>query len=60
MQYVEFSHSTITYNAPVISIVFKPGVKMSVGEAREMIVAAEKLSGKSPILFCPISGIMLK
>jgi hypothetical protein len=50
MQHIEFSHSTITYNAPVISIVFKLGAKMGVPEAREMIVVAEKLSENKPYL----------
>jgi hypothetical protein len=50
MKKAEFVHSTITYDPPVIYIVFKKGAKMDSAEALEMIAAAETLSGKTPYL----------
>jgi hypothetical protein len=45
---IQFKHSTVSYDSNTILIVFKEGAKMDVPEARELIVAAEKLSSKKP------------
>lgn len=54
-QHKDFSYCTLSYKAPIISIVFKKGAVMDVAEAKEMIVAAESMSGKKPyVLFSDI------
>ena len=47
---IEFPHAIISYKAPVITIKFKEGSTLDVGEIRELIVAAEKLTNNRPYL----------
>jgi hypothetical protein len=50
MNHIDFPHSTVTYKAPVMYLKFKEGAELDVKEVREMILAAESLSGKRPYL----------
>ncbi len=50
MEHIDFPHSIISYQSPVVHIVFKENAKVDASEAREMIKAAEGLSGKKPYM----------
>jgi hypothetical protein len=50
MQQIEFPHSTIKYKAPIIYVTFKQDVKLDVKDIKEMISAAEELTGKKMYL----------
>ncbi len=59
MKPIEFPHSIVTYNDPVITIVFKEGATLDVPEIRELILASEKLSDKKPYLLFSDSRVFL-
>jgi hypothetical protein len=50
MQEIDFVHTTVRYEAPVIYLLFKEDADLDVDQVRELIAAAEKLSGKKPYL----------
>lgn len=50
MNEIEFPHSIVIYNPPVMFLNFKEGAELDVKEIKEMINAAETLSGKKPYL----------
>jgi hypothetical protein len=50
MKEIKFSHTTVRYQEPLISLVFNEGADLDIAEVRELIAAAEKLSGKKPYL----------
>lgn len=50
MSEIEFTHSTLIYNPPVIFLNFKEGAELDVKEIKEMIEAAETLSDRKPYL----------
>jgi hypothetical protein len=55
MEEIEFTHSIVRFKTPVVSVIFKEGAELDVHEVRELVVAAEKLSGNKPyVLFSDV------
>jgi ethanolamine utilization protein EutA (predicted chaperonin) len=50
MEEIKFSHTVVSYREPVVSLTFTEDSELDVAEIRELIAAAERLSGKKPYL----------
>ncbi len=59
MKLLEFSYCTVSYKRPVVYLTFKEGAHLDVGESRELIKAAEKLTENQPYLLFSDARVFL-
>ena len=48
MEAIELSYVTITYEAPIVYFIYKPGTQIGFPEVKELISYAEKISNYQP------------
>ncbi len=59
MEQIDFPHTLVSYKEPVITLTFKEGAHLDIKEIRELIKAAEKLSGNKPYLIFSDTRVFL-